>query len=177
MIDPYDPTEEFSTDGGEPRITEVTIDVDDVIQTNMRFFKDDAYEYEDAHAFTHLETRRSIKLDESKRHDLERIIENFPADEPLVSQSALWMHAIVGVHFFPDANHRTAMATIRKMMEDNDIGMPGEGLLTDLNERTEAARNASKEERRKLDIDMGNYYEKDSLYKVWMWYFEDVLDQ
>jgi hypothetical protein len=77
------------TTGGEPRITEVNLGVDDVIRTNMEFFRDDEKEYEDAHAFTHLDTRRNIKLDEGKRNDLSEVIEEFPTNEPLASQSAL----------------------------------------------------------------------------------------
>jgi len=174
MSDPYDPTDEFKTDGGERRISGITVDVDDIIQTNMRFFKEGKYEYEDVQAYTHLETRRKIKLDRGDRHDLSEILNQLPLDEPLVEQSALLMHALVGVHFFPDANHRTAMATVRKLMYGNGISEFGVS-LHDFDRKTEAARNASKEERKKTHIDMGNYYEKDSLYEVWRKYFDDVL--
>lgn len=159
---------------GEKRITEVSLKVDDVIQTNMEFFGDDEAEYEDAHAFTHLDTRRKIKLDEGKRKDLSKVIEGFPTDEPLVSQSALWMRAMVGLHFFPDANHRTAMATLRGMMKDNGIE-PFEPSGT-VEEMTIEVLDRSKELRRHdVDVDMGNYYEKDRLYEVWLDYFDTVL--
>jgi len=174
MFDPYDPTDEFETDGGDRSISEITVGVDDVIQTNMRFFKEEGFEYEDPHAYTHLETRRKIKLDQGDRHDLSEILTSLLLDEPVAEQSALLMHALVGVHFFPDANHRTSMATVRKLLDDN--GISGFDVsLHDFDERTEAARNASKEERKKNDVDMDNYYEKDSLYEVWRKYFEDVL--
>jgi prophage maintenance system killer protein len=159
---------------GERRITEVSLEVGDVIRTNMEFFRDDEKEYEDAHAFTHLDTRRKIKLGEGKRNDLSKVIEEFPTNEPLASQSALWMRAIVGLHFFPDANHRTAMATLRGMMKDNGI----ETFETsgDVEEMTVKVLDRSKELRRhEVDVDMGNYYEKDGLYEAWLDYFENVL--
>lgn len=177
-MDIYDPTDEFRTDGGGPRITDVTVDVDSVIAVNMEIFKmaqeeNSEHEYEDAMAFTKLDTRRKIELDKGDRHDLKRIIDNFPTDEPLVEQSALWMHAIAGVHFFPDANHRTGMNTLRVMMEDNGIEIFEP--FGDIEERTHTALDASKKVRRSLDVDMGSYYEKDTLYEVWRRYFDDVL--
>lgn len=158
----------------EKRITEVSLEVDDVIQTNMEFFRDDETEYEDAHAFTHLDTRRKIKLDEGKRKDLSEVIESFPTDEPLASQSALWVRAMIGLHFFPDANHRTAMATLRGMMKDNGIE-PFEP-SGEIEEMTIEVLDMSKELRRhEVGVDMGNYYEKDRLYKAWLNYFDAVL--
>jgi hypothetical protein len=162
------------TTGGEPRITEVNLGVDDVIRTNMEFFRDDEAEYEDANAFTHLNTRRNIKLDEGERNELSEVIGEFPTDEPLASQSALWMRAIVGLHFFPDANHRTAMATLRGMMKDNGIE-PFE-TSGDVEEMTVEVLGRSKDLRRhEVDIDMDNYYEKDRLYEAWLDYFEKTL--
>jgi len=177
MDDPYDPTEEFGDDD-ESRITEVTVDVDKVITANMDEFKRSRreasdIEYEDPHSYTHLDTRRKIKLGKGARHDLRRIIDDFPTDELLVEQSALWMHAIVGVHFFPDANHRTGMKTLRAMMDDNGISLfQPFGEVEDI---TMDALRRSKEERKNVDVDMGNYYEKDNLYAVWRDYFNFVL--
>ena len=156
------------------RITEINLDVDDVIQTNMEFFRDEGQEYEDAHAFTHLDVRRKIKLDEGKRNDLSKVIDDFPTDEPLASQSALWMRALVGLHFFPDANHRTAMATLRGMMKDNGIEPfrpfgEVEDMTVDVLDRSKKLR------REEVNVDMGNYYERDRLYDVWFDYFEKVL--
>ncbi|XGI82929.1 hypothetical protein ACEU6E_06490 [Halorutilales archaeon Cl-col2-1] len=178
MFDPYDPTDEFTSDGGDDRITEVTVDVDGVVVANMDEFKmstepDSDVDYEDPHSYTHLGTRRKIKLGRGDREDLSRIIDDFPTDEPLVVQSALWMHAIAGVHFFPDANHRTAMKTLRAMMDDN--GTEPFKPFGDFERRTYTALDASKKVRRNLNIDMGNYYEKDDLYEVWRRYFDDVL--
>jgi len=127
--------------------------------------EDSDTEYEDVHSYTHLETRSKMKLDRGDRHDLQRIIDGFPTDKPLVEQSALWMHAIVGVHFFPDVNHQTGMKTLRAMMDDNRIE-PFEpfGEVQDI---TMDGLRRSKEEPRNVSVDMGNYYEKDSLYAVW----------
>ncbi|MDZ7688745.1 MAG: hypothetical protein U5J64_08510 [Halobacteriales archaeon] len=155
------------------RITEVNLDVDDVIRTNMEFFRDDDAEYEDAHAYTHLDTRRRIKLGKGKRKDMSKVIEDFPTEEALASQSALWMRAMVGLHFFPDANHRTAMATLRGMMKDN--GIEPFRPFVEVKERSVEVLGVSKELRRGTDVDMSNYYEKDRLYEVWLEYFEEVV--
>lgn len=155
------------------RITEVNLNVDDVIRTNMEFFRDDDAEYEDAHAYTHLDTRRRIKLGRGKRKDLSRVIEEFPTEGALASQSALWMRAMVGLHFFPDANHRTAMATLRGMMKDN--GIEPFRPFREVEEATVEVLGASKELRREVEVDMSNYYEKDRLYEVWLEYFEKVV--
>lgn len=44
------------------------------------------------------------------------MIEKFPTDRPLPEQCALWMHAVIGKHFFDDANHPTAVALLRKLL-------------------------------------------------------------
>lgn len=49
------------------------------------------------------------------------VLNEFPRDERLREQCALWMHAVVGKHFFPDANHRTAVALLRKLLFENQI--------------------------------------------------------
>lgn len=86
------------------------------------------------------------------------------------SQCAHWMHAFAGKHFFPDANHRTALATVRATLRQNDVEV---GRWPQ--ERTERAVEESKRVRRSLDIDMSNLYSKDGMYHVWLDYFEEVL--
>lgn len=103
--------------------------------------------------------------------DLQRVLDEFPIDESLVEQCALWMHAVVGKHFFPDANHRTAIVLLRQLLRDNGID-PGEWPI----ERTKEARRESHEVRRVIPpIRLDTLYERDELYEVWKRYFEEVL--
>ncbi|WP_255194091.1 Fic family protein [Natronobeatus ordinarius] len=103
--------------------------------------------------------------------DLQRVLDGFPTDEPLVEQCALWMHAVVGKHFFPDANHRTAIVLLRQLLRDNGID-PGEWPI----ERTKEARRESHEVCREIPpVRLDALYERDELYGVWKRYFEEVL--
>ena len=82
------------------------------------------------------------------------------------------MHAVVGKHFFPDANHRTALALLRRVLRANGID-PGQWPV----ERTESARDESHEVRREIpQIRLDTLFERDPLYEVWERYFEDVLE-
>jgi len=55
------------------------------------------------------------------------------------------MHAVAGEHFFPDANHRTAAATLRRLLRENGID-PGEWPV----EETEQALVESHRVRREI---------------------------
>lgn len=103
--------------------------------------------------------------------DLRRVLDDFPTDEPLVDQCALWMHAVVGKHFFPDANHRTAVVLLRRLLRENGID-PGEWPI----ERIKRARKNSQRVRREIPpVRLDTLYERDALFSVWREYFEDVL--
>jgi len=105
--------------------------------------------------------------------DLERVLEEFPTDRPLPEQCALWIHALVGKHFFPDANHRTAIVTLRKLLRDNGIE-PGEWST----ERVKQVRAESHDVRREIPpIHLDRLYEKDELYRVWLQFFGEVLPE
>jgi len=104
--------------------------------------------------------------------DLERVLEEFPTDRPLPEQCALWIHALVGKHFFPDANHRTAIVTLRKLPvttgwnQENGrrSGSNGYGLS-----------HTTFEEIPPIHLD--GLYEKDELYRVWLQFFGEVLPE
>lgn len=103
--------------------------------------------------------------------DLNTVLEEFPTDRPLPEQCTLWMHAVVGKHFFEDANHRTAMVLLRRLLRDNgvDIG----NWPTD---RVREIRDESHAVRQKIPpIRLDTLYEKDELYRVWLQFFTDVL--
>ncbi|WP_263020631.1 hypothetical protein [Natronobiforma cellulositropha] len=55
---------------------------------------------------------------------LERVMREFPRRDPVVQQCAHWVRTISGKHFFPDANHRTAIGTLRAILELNDVPIP-----------------------------------------------------
>lgn len=70
--------------------------------------------------------RRDRDLTESrimnvKGYQLNRLMREFPRFVSLPRQCAHWMRAIVGLHFFPDANHRTGMATLYALLDANGV--------------------------------------------------------
>ena len=61
-----------------------------------------------------------------KGWQLNRLMKEFPRLEPLPQQCAHWMRAMVGLHFFPDANHRTGMASLYGILKQNGVAPPHE---------------------------------------------------
>lgn len=114
-------------------------------------------------------TRRNIWS--TRNHNLRRLMREFPIDEPLVDQCAHWMHAVAGRHFFEDANHRTAIAMLRRLLRENGIP-PGEWDT----ERTIQIHDDSHDIRAEIEsVRMDTLYEKDELFEAWREYFNDVL--
>ncbi len=137
---------------------------EDFIRTNLEFLSTSEYDVVE----TSLKTRKQIKR--VSRTDIRRALDSFPLDDPLQSQCAHWMHAFAGKHFFPDANHRTALATLRATLRQNGVEV---GRWPQ--ELTEETVERSKQARRNLDIDMSNLFKEDDMYAVWLDYFEEVL--
>lgn len=82
------------------------------------------------------------------------------------------MHAVAGKHFFPDANHRTAIATLRRLLHENDIS-PGDW-PTPLSEQTVLHSHRVRREIETVRLD--TLYRRDRLWLVWLRYFNTVLD-
>jgi len=81
------------------------------------------------------------------------------------------MRAVVGKHFFEDANHRTAIAVLRRLLDDNGISV-GQWPT----ERVKQVRDESHTVRQELPpITLDELYTKDELYRVWLRFFNDVL--
>jgi len=81
------------------------------------------------------------------------------------------MHAVVGKHFFPDANHRTAVALLRRLLDENDIEYADWSL-----DRLQDVRDESHAVRRKIEaVRLDTLYRKDELYDVWWRFFDDEL--
>jgi len=103
-----------------PRITDLSsIEPENFKFRNTQFLRADGHHYDNPHDESFLEQRKEIWR--VRNGDLERVLEEFPTDRPLPEQCALWIHALVGKHFFPDANHRTAIVTLRKLLRDNGM--------------------------------------------------------
>jgi hypothetical protein len=81
------------------------------------------------------------------------------------------MHAVAGKHFFPDANHRTALATLREVLRDNDI-LPGKWPLH-VSEQTVLRSHTVRNEIEPVRLD--TLYRHDRLFLVWVLYFKRVL--
>lgn len=103
--------------------------------------------------------------------DLQRLLDEFPTEEDLVDQCALWLHAVVGRHFFPDGNHRTAVLLLRRLLRENGID-PGDWPT----KRLARARDESHRVRRELPpVQLDSPYRRDALFNVWRRFFEEVL--
>jgi len=90
---------------------------------------------------------------------------------PLKAQCAGWMHAVVGKHFFRDANHRTAVALLRRLLDANGIVYADWSL-----DRLKEAREKSHRVRREIErVRLDTLYKKDALYDVWFEFFTDEL--
>ena len=108
----------------------------------------------------------------TRNGSIRRVIRRFPRDATLLEQCAFWMRAWTGKHFFQDANHRTAIALLRDLLQHRgfEIG------VWDTNRSISAVRE-SKIERSKRNFPLDSLYQKDQHYRTWLFYFIDVLSQ
>ncbi|MGM0447188.1 MAG: hypothetical protein ACQERM_02910 [Methanobacteriota archaeon] len=153
-----------------PRITDLSsLEVENFKFRNTEFLKSDRHHYDNRRDASFLEQRRDIWR--VRNSDLQRVLDEFPTNRPLAEQCALLMQAVVGKHFFGDANHRTAIALLRRLLRDNGI-KPG----TWPTERVERARDGSHAVRNEiLPVRLDTLYKKDALFDVWYRFFTDVL--
>lgn len=111
-----------------------------------------------------------------KKWKLTRLLREFPTLEPAVAQSAHWLRTIVGLHLFPDANHRTAMATLSRLVLSNNIidvdhPWPGEP------EEIGKAVLLSKFHRHLASkVTLATLWKQDTLYWHWYQYFDYLLN-
>lgn len=106
------------------RITEFdSLDPTVVKIINREFFDDASNDYGWVREDPELTRSRIMNV---KGWQLNRLMEEFPRFVSLPRQCAHWMRAIVGLHFFPDANHRTGMATLYALLDANGVA-PREG--------------------------------------------------
>jgi hypothetical protein len=158
------------TDCDSPRITDLSsLDPENFKFRNEKFLMNRSLYYDNPHDRSISEQRDDIWR--VRNGDIARVLDEFPTDQPLPEQCALWMHAVVGKHFFTDANHRTAIALLRKLLADNDIEVDPWPT-----ERVRNARDESHAVRQDIPpVRLDTLYEKDELYRVWYEFFTDVL--
>lgn len=153
-----------------PKITDLSaIRAENFKFRNTEFLRDsDDYELTGRETFEEL--RQQIWV--TRNSDLRRILYDFPTDAPLNEQCAGWMHAVAGKHFFPDANHRTALATLRKLLRENSIPL-GEWPAS----ISKQVVLHSHRVRSEIDnVHLNTLYRHDRLFLVWLLYFNVVLD-
>lgn len=154
-----------------PKITDLSgIEPENIKYRNTQFLADDGHPYKTGLDSRDSELRR--RAWNTRNGDLRKLMREFPRDVPLRKQCAHWMHALIGVHFFPDANHRTAAATLRRLLRENEI------TYTEWTpDRLRVVREESHAVRREIeDVTMDSLYREDRLHAVWLDFFEDELD-
>lgn len=106
----------------EWRFTDLSAIDPTVMKTvNEDFFDDPSNDYGWIDNNPELTRRRIWNV---KGWQLARVLCEFPRTKPLPQQCAHWMRTVVGLHFFPDANHRTGMATLYGLLEANKLAPP-----------------------------------------------------
>ena len=161
--------EERESEADSMRIRDFSfLDAEDIKLQNTQFLEDPDHEYTRLGYDSPNRLRREIWR--VRNGDLRTLLRQFPHEEPLVDQCALWMQAFVGV--FPDANHRTAVVLLREMLGENGIP-PGSWPPA----RTRLARKQSHDVRARLPpITLATIYERDALYDVWYNFFDEILE-
>lgn len=153
-----------------PQITDLSfLDAEDIKIENTKFLIDSEQDYESGTEDVEHRLRHRIWV--TRNGDIRKIFYQFPFDESLHDQCALWMQALVGKHFFPDANHRTAVVILRDVLSQNGI-QPGPWDP----DKTHRTRKESHEVRKEHPpITLADIYQRDPLYEVRRSYFNDVL--
>jgi len=179
MFDPYDPTDEFATDGGGRRIHKIEGDAEDIPEVNFGIYRSQN-DYDLPASKDMSMGGVSIRSIVNRPYTLGQVVrlmsaffESFPRDEGLLVQSAFWMRWFAGMHFFEDANHRTGMSSLRTTMRTNGIEPPPK--LEDVGDKAYGVLDDSKEVRDYCEVSVESMFEKDDLYDVWVGYFDDVL--
>jgi hypothetical protein len=125
------------------------------------------------------ETRRYI--DNIEEYRVSRFVREFPRHESLCRQCAHWVRALVGLHYFPDANHRTAMNSLYGLLSRNGLAPDeSDGLDCGVDhwpfDSIDIAVTRSKLLRSyHCNVKYSTLWERDELYQHWERYFRDNL--
>lgn len=99
--------------------------------------------------------------------DIRRIIREFPTTAPLPEACAHWVRAIVGLHLFPDANHRTATNSLEYLVEQADG--PTDRILT--KDIPRFVLHSKFTRTFQSDVRYNTLWARDELFSVWYRYF------
>lgn len=153
----------------EERITDFGgIDAETIKQFNYERYQDPEDKYGLVDSSREKTIRRIWNVQDTA---LERVMREFPRNEPVVQQCAHWVRAISGKHFFPDANHRTAIGSLKALLQLNGIRpprWPGNG-LDRMILKAKFVRNFV------VDVRFDNLWQKDELYALWHRHFRDLF--
>lgn len=156
--------------GEQPRITDLSS-----IQAENFKFRNTSFLYDKDLPYDMLKYQSRERLRHRiwnvRNGDLRKLMRRFPINHSLCEQCAGWMHAVAGRHFFPDANHRTALALLRKLLKDNGI-VPGQWPPQVLRETVIRSHKVRKEIE---DIRLDTLYRRDRMFLVWILFFKTVL--
>lgn len=154
----------------EWRITDFDIlDAETIKEINLGLFEEaeeDGYGWVDGDPEL---TRRRIQ--NVKDFRIDRLMSEFPTTEPLPQQCAHWMRAYAGLHFFPDANHRTGMNTLQILFEENidSDSLP----ISDDIERFVLQSKLTRHLNSRIEFD--TLWKRDAHYTLWHQYFRNLL--
>ncbi len=154
----------------DERITDVSgIDAETIIAFNFERYEDESHQYGLVRESRQVTERRIGNVSES---DLNRVLRELPRHEPLVQQCAHWVRAISGLHFFPDANHRTAIGSLRALLYLNEIPLPSEWPGRGIDRtvlKAKFVRNFV------VSVQFDTLWKKDELYHVWHRHFRHLF--
>ena len=156
--------------GEQPRITDLSsIQPENFKFRNTRFLEDPEMPYD----MLQYQSRRTLRrrIWNVRNGDLRKLMRRFPINHTLCNQCANWMHAVAGRHFFPDANHRTALALLRKLLKDN--GLPPGHWPPEVLRQTVVRSHKVRTEIE--NIRLNTLYRRDQLFLVWLLFFKQAL--
>ncbi|WP_122089793.1 hypothetical protein [Halalkalicoccus subterraneus] len=104
---------------------------------------------------------------------IHRLIREFPTNDPLPAQSAHWVRALVGLHLFPDANHRTATNTLEYLIEQ-ELGM-ATAVVQESIDRTVLQSKYIRTFH--ADVRCNRLWERDELFQLWHRYFTKAFTE
>jgi hypothetical protein len=118
------------------RITDVALlDQEDIKQRNYEIYSQTRRNQTESYKQYSIDVqdprRERREVLSAKKWKLDRLLREFPLTEAIVSQCAHWVTSLVSFHFFPDANHRTAMISLYQLalangVVDEDHRWPGD---------------------------------------------------
>lgn len=150
------------------RISDLSsLDAETIIAFNFERYENDTYGL-----VRNSRTVTERRIGNVSESDLDRVISEFPTAEPLIQQCAHWVRAISGLHFFPDANHRTAIGSLRALLYFNDVDVPDNWPGRELDRTIIKAKFIRDFV---VDVRFDNLWQRDELYRLWHRHFRNLF--